>query len=160
MSRQKKTICPLHQRVSFFLGLIFFSNYKTKKINIHVLFQINDYNIVIRGRRVFFRILEPPGTYVCHDYRPLNYLTHAARTTPPTLPSSLSPHVRTNALANATPRAERSRAEPRHRMCASLRYLSLPVSLSGSIAARHRCCSKSSSTSITRCRLGRGYDMP
>lgn len=39
--------------------------------------------------------------------------------------------------------------------CAPCSAIYLPISLSGSIA-RHRCCSPSGSTSITRCRLGRG----
>lgn len=83
---------------------------------------------------------------VCHYYCPLNYLAHAARATPPTL-SPLN-------LSCARMHSRLSAGLSRHGMlaCAPCSAIYLPISLSGSIA-RHRC---SPSTSITRCRLGRG----
>lgn len=85
---------------------------------------------------------------VCHYYCPLNYLAHAARRDPshalPLDPSCARMHSR---LPAGLPR--------RGLACAPCSAIYLPISLSGSIA-RHRCCSPSGSTSITRRRLGRG----
>lgn len=56
---------------------------------------------------------------MCHDYRPLNYLTHAVRTTPPT-PARAPP----SPLSCARMHSRIPAGPPPTRMCAPLRYLS------------------------------------